>query len=47
MADRRMIVALDVSTTSELNDLVARIPNTHCRVKIGKELFTSVGPLAS
>ena len=46
MADRRMIIALDVSTTSELNDLVARIPNTHCRVKIGKELFTSVGPLA-
>ena len=23
-----------------------QIPNTHCRVKIGKELFTSIGPLA-
>ena len=46
MADQRIVVALDVSTTSELKDLVAQIPNTHCRVKIGKELFTSVGPLA-
>ena len=46
MADQRIIVALDVSTTSELKDLVAQIPNKHCRVKIGKELFTSVGPLA-
>ena len=46
MADQRIIVALDVSTTSELKDLVAQIPNKHCRVKVGKELFTSVGPLA-
>ena len=46
MADQRIIVALDVSTTAELKDLVAKIPNKHCRVKIGKELFTSVGPLA-
>ena len=46
MADQRIIVALDVSTTSELKDLVAQIPSKHCRVKVGKELFTSVGPLA-
>ncbi len=46
MADRRIIVALDVSTAAELRELVKQIPNTHCRAKIGKELFTSIGPLA-
>jgi orotidine-5'-phosphate decarboxylase len=46
MADQRIVVALDVSTATELRELVKQIPNTHCRVKIGKELFTSIGPLA-
>ena len=46
MADQRIVVALDVSTATELRKLVKQIPNTHCRVKIGKELFTSIGPLA-
>ena len=46
MADRQIIVALDVSTAAELRELVKQIPNTHCRAKIGKELFTSIGPLA-
>jgi orotidine-5'-phosphate decarboxylase len=46
MADRQIIVALDVSTATELRELVKQIPNTHCRAKIGKELFTSIGPLA-
>ena len=46
MADQRIIVALDVSTATELRELVKQIPNTHCRVKIGKELFTSIGSLA-
>ena len=46
MADQRIIVALDVSTATELRELVRQIPNTHCRAKIGKELFTSIGPLA-
>lgn len=46
MSDQRIIVALDVSTATELRELVAQIPNTHCRAKIGKELFTSIGPLA-
>jgi orotidine-5'-phosphate decarboxylase len=46
MADQRLIVALDVSTAAELRELVKQIPNTHCRVKVGKELFTSIGPLA-
>jgi len=46
VSDPRLIVALDVSTESELRELVQRIPNTHCRAKIGKELFTSIGPVA-
>ena len=46
VSDPQIIVALDVSTSSELRKLVAQISNTHCRVKIGKELFTSVGPEA-
>lgn len=46
MDNRRIVVALDVSTATELRELVKQIPNTHCRVKIGKELFTSIGPLA-
>ena len=46
MSNPRIIVALDVPTSSELRKLVAQISNTHCRVKIGKELFTSVGPAA-
>ena len=46
MHDPRIIVALDVSTEQDLRELVKKIPNTKCRAKIGKELFTSVGPLA-
>ena len=46
MADQRIVVALDVSNATELRELVKQIPNTHCRAKIGKELFTSIGPLA-
>ena len=46
MADQRIIVALDVSTAAELRELVKQISNTHCRAKIGKELFTSIGPVA-
>jgi len=46
MDNRRIVVALDVSTATELRELVKQIPKSHCRVKIGKELFTSIGPLA-
>ncbi|MAW57813.1 MAG: orotidine-5'-phosphate decarboxylase [Oceanospirillales bacterium TMED33] len=46
MDNRRIVVALDVSTATELRKLVKQIPNAHCRAKIGKELFTSIGPLA-
>ncbi|MBU26058.1 MAG: orotidine-5'-phosphate decarboxylase [Gammaproteobacteria bacterium] len=46
MTERRIIVALDVSSATELRELVTQIKDTDCRVKIGKELFTSIGPLA-
>ena len=39
-------VALDVSTATELRELVKKIPNTHCRAKIGKEFLHQIGPLA-
>lgn len=41
-----IIVALDVSNARALRDLVANLPPTLCRVKIGKELFTALGPEA-
>ena len=44
--NRSLIVALDVSTASELQRLVGQLPATLCRVKIGKELFTALGPRA-
>ncbi|HBX26952.1 MAG TPA: orotidine-5'-phosphate decarboxylase, partial [Gammaproteobacteria bacterium] len=46
MTERRIIVALDVSRATELRQLVRQIKDSNCRVKIGKELFTSIGPLA-
>ena len=46
MTERRIIIALDVSSAAELRELVKQIKDTGCRVKIGKELFTSIGPLA-
>ena len=46
MTKRRIIVALDVSSATELRKLVEQIKDSGCRVKIGKELFTSIGPLA-
>lgn len=44
--NRSIIVALDVSSARELRDLVAKLPPSSCRVKIGKELFTALGPQA-
>ena len=46
MTKRRIIVALDVPNATELRKLVEQIKGADCRVKIGKELFTSIGPLA-
>lgn len=44
MKSRPIIVALDVSDERALRDLVAKLPPALCRVKIGKELFTALGP---
>lgn len=46
MSHKFIIVACDVSSANELVDLVKRIPASDCCVKIGKELFTSIGPQA-
>ncbi len=45
MADsRRIIVVLDYPTGREALALAARLDAKHCRVKVGKELFTAAGP---
>ena len=44
MIERRIIVALDVSDAASLEQLVLTIPPEICRLKIGKELFTALGP---
>lgn len=41
---RRIVVALDFSTADEARTLLKHLDPLHCRVKIGKELFTSAGP---
>ena len=40
----RIIVALDVSTLQELDKLLNELDPQLCRVKVGKELFTTFGP---
>jgi orotidine-5'-phosphate decarboxylase len=44
MSDSRIIVALDLSTARQALDLAAKLDPALCRVKVGKELFTSAGP---
>ena len=44
MIDPRIIVALDYSTRQEALALVERLDPALCRLKVGKELFTAVGP---
>ena len=46
MFDKPIIVACDVSSVSDLKRLINSISNDHCRTKIGKELFTNIGPQA-
>lgn len=41
---RRLIIALDKETLAEAKALLAMLPAHHCRVKIGKGLFTAAGP---
>ncbi len=42
--DPKIIVALDFSSESEVLSLADRLTPELCRLKIGKELFTSTGP---
>ena len=39
-----VVVALDVATQHELNQLLGQLDPAQCRVKVGKELFTLFGP---
>jgi orotidine-5'-phosphate decarboxylase len=41
-----IVVALDVSDEASLDRLLKQLPPELCRVKIGKELFTNLGPKA-
>ncbi|MCC6916425.1 orotidine-5'-phosphate decarboxylase [Nitrosomonas sp.] len=44
MNDPRIIVALDFPEPAAALDFSARLDSALCRVKVGKELFTSAGP---
>ncbi len=44
MNDPRIIVALDFDAAQPALDLASRLDPALCRVKVGKELFTSAGP---
>jgi orotidine-5'-phosphate decarboxylase len=40
----RLIIALDVASRAQVDDLLARLDGIPCWFKVGLELFTSVGP---
>jgi orotidine-5'-phosphate decarboxylase len=42
--DPRIIVALDFSSEASARNLVDRLDPKRCRLKVGKELFTRLGP---
>ena len=44
MNDSKVIVALDFSSLNETEVFLKKIKGQNCRVKVGKELFTSEGP---
>jgi len=44
MNDPKIIVALDFNELTTVKNLIARLSPDLCRLKIGKELFTSCGP---
>jgi len=43
-SDAKIIVALDYATAEAASALVARLDPQLCKLKVGKELFTSAGP---
>lgn len=42
---KRIVIALDFATAEDARALLHKLDPGHCRVKIGKELFTSCGPV--
>jgi len=42
--DKQIIVALDQPVADKAMDMAAKLDPSLCRVKVGKELFTSAGP---
>ncbi|MEA3640284.1 MAG: orotidine-5'-phosphate decarboxylase [Lamprobacter sp.] len=44
LPDTRIIVALDYASADTALALAAQLDPQHCRVKVGKELFTRAGP---
>lgn len=44
MITSKVIIALDFSERQQVLDLVAQLDPQECRLKVGKELFTSYGP---
>ena len=44
MTDARIIVALDYPQQQQAMDLVDRLEPGQCRLKVGKEMFTRLGP---
>lgn len=44
MTDSRVIVALDVPSAEEALAIASKLDPARCRLKVGKELFTSAGP---
>lgn len=43
-SDPKVLVALDFSSEAEVLDFVASLSMDSCRLKVGKELFTTAGP---
>jgi orotidine-5'-phosphate decarboxylase len=44
MKDPKVIVALDFSDQAQAIEFSRKVTPDQCRLKVGKELFTSVGP---
>ena len=42
--DPRIIVALDFAAKERALDLISQLDPSLCRLKVGKELFTRLGP---
>jgi orotidine-5'-phosphate decarboxylase len=44
LSDKKVIVALDFNSLSDVINFVTTIDPSECRLKVGKELFTAYGP---